>query len=97
MKQSYRHIFLILGTLFTVFGLLLFSFQVPFQEMDYVAFGVFVVGAYMLFKMLQSAPKIKVNEVKIVENLEELEVKKNRFKKEEISINDKYKKTNSLT
>jgi uncharacterized membrane protein len=73
MKQSYRHIFLILGTILTVFGLLFFSFQVPLLESDYIAFGVFVLGVYMLYKMLQSAPKTKPKKISIVEQLEERE------------------------
>jgi hypothetical protein len=84
MKQSYRHIFLILGTILTVFGLLFFSFQVPLLESDYIAFGVFITGVYMLYKMLQSATKTKPKKISIVELIEERE----RMKKKVLDKED---------
>jgi hypothetical protein len=92
MKQSYRHLFLILGTLFTVFGLLLFSFDNITNYWNILAGGLIYVGIYMLYKMLQSTPQVKVNKVTIVESIDDLNNKKNRFKKEgEITLNDSYK------
>ena len=76
MKKSLRHLFLIFGSIFIAFGVMMFLTSEETRQKYLISGGLFTTGAYLIFRALSGTENIKRRDINIKSKMLEKSNKK---------------------